>query len=82
MNNRDIKRIVRLSPLADLKVYHLIRFYLKKKSIPQVLEKSGYNTDSIKKTSKLMREAMVQYRWDFDEFIMYHYETITSKERE
>ena len=74
-----IQRIVRLSPLGKMGAYHLLRFYTKQKRMKREIQKNGgdYGIERL-----LMKEAMVKYHWDFDEYYMYDYAHLSSKERE
>jgi len=70
MNSKDIKRIIRLSPVANSKLYHLLRFYMKRGGMGAVMQKAGISSSDEGRMASLMKEAMVKYRWDFDECIM------------
>ena len=75
---KDIQRIVRLSPLARMKFYHLLCYYSKQKRMRRIIAK---NSGDYLIDKALMRDAMVRYHWDFDEFYMYDYAHLTSEER-
>ena len=81
MNSKDLKRLIRLSPVANSRLYHLLRFYMKRRGMSAVMNKAGISSKDENNIASLMKEAMVKYRWDFDEFIMYHYVELTDTDR-
>lgn len=81
MNSKDIKRQLRLSPLASSELYHLFRYYMKRDKMRGVMKKIGVDAAKERETAALMKRAMVKYRWDFDEYVMYHFAELTDTER-
>ena len=81
MNSKDLKRLIRLSPVANSRLYHLLRFYMKRRGMSAVMNKAEISNKDEKNMASLMKEAMVKYRWDFDECIMYHYAELTGSDR-
>ena len=81
MNSKDIKRLIRLSPLAHSRLYHLFRFYAKRKRMNAMLDKQAITGDERRKMFAQMKEACVRYHWDVDEFFMYDYPNLTPEER-
>ena len=63
--------------LGKKKLYHLFRFYMKQGEINKVMKKYG-EKGVIK---PLLKEAMRDYHWSFDEFYIYHYQNLTHEER-
>lgn len=81
MNNKDIKRQLRLSPLASSELYHMFRYYMKRNKMKIMMKKIEVDADKERETAAMMKRAMVKYRWDFDEYVMYHFAELTDTER-
>ena len=81
MNSKDLKRFIRLSPVANSRLYHLLRFYMKRSGMDAVMKKAGITSVDEKNMASMMKTAMVKYRWDYDECVMYHYAELTDSER-
>ncbi len=84
MNTYNIKRILRTSLIGRSKVYLFLRYYIKQKEIDGVIKKYlGEEIDSARKKhiKKQMLEAMINYRWDFDEYFIFHYEEYNDAKR-
>lgn len=83
MNTYDIKRALRTSALGRSWLYLALRYYLKRSQIDKFIK--IYEGDVTPKRrsqiKKHMFEAMTKYRWDFDEFYIFHYEDIDDKKR-
>ena len=84
MKFKELKRLIRLSPLRSSRLYHMLRFEMKKKECDRVIvsfmgeEVSG---DRKKQIVKNMRNAMIKYHWAFDEYFLFDYEGTTHEER-
>jgi len=74
----NLKRLIRTTSFGRSKIYLALRYFVKRKQIDGFVKK--YEGDVTEKRmsqlKKLMFEAMVNYRWDFDEFFIFHYEKI------
>lgn len=84
MNIYTIKTALRTSPFGRSKIYLAIRYLLKRKQIDDVIYKYlGSDVPQARKTQlkKKMREAMIDYRWDFDEFFIFHFEDYDEAKR-
>ena len=84
MNTYNIKRIMRTSPLGKSGVYLALRYLVKKKEIDSVIRKYlGEDVEPQYKQhiKKQMREAMINYRWDFDEYFIFHYDEYDDAKR-
>jgi len=84
MDSKEIKRLIRISPLRNSKMYHYLRFLMKKKRAIAVInqfEGEDVTDDRAKELVRQMKKAMVHYHWDFDEFFMYHFEDISDEKR-
>lgn len=84
MNTYVLKRILRTSCIGRSKAYLAIRYYLKCGQIDGVIRKylgNQVSAERRKQIKKLMREAMINYRWDFDEFFIFHYEEYDDAKR-
>ncbi len=76
MNTYILKRAIRTSILGRSKLYLALRYYMKKEQIDTVIKK--YLGDEVKaerkeEIKKQMLKAMTDYRWDFDEFFIFHF---------
>lgn len=77
MKGKSIKHQLRNSLLGKMRLYHFLRFQLKKKNIPVVMKTflgNDVSDERKKQLTRMMKEAMVRYRWDFDEFFLFDYE--------
>ena len=84
MKYYELKRLMRTSFFGKSKLYLAIRYYAKKNAMDAFIAK--YMGDEVplkekKRIKKLMRKAMINYRWDFDEFFIFHYEKYDDKKR-
>ena len=80
----NLKRILRTSAFGRSHFYLAIRFFAKRKGMDAVIAK--YLGDDVtdcekRRIKRLMREAMINYRWDFDEFFIFHYEDYDDAKR-
>lgn len=80
----DLKQILRSSSLGRSQFYLAIRYYAKQKEIESVIKK--YLGDNVSKEQKSyikkqMKEAMVKYRWDFDEYFIFHFDECDETKR-
>lgn len=79
----NLRRTMRTSALGRSWLYLALRYFAKRKQIDKFIkiyegEVSPKRKSQIK---KLMFEAMTKYRWDFDEFYIFHYEDIDDAKR-
>ena len=84
MNTYDLKRVIRTSFLGRSKFYLALRYYLKRGQIDLVIKKYlGDNVTSEKRRQikKKMLHVMMDYRWDFDEYFIFHYEEYDDEKR-
>lgn len=81
MNSKVLKRWLRLSPLANSEFYHLFRYYMKRDKMKWIMKKIDVDADGERETATMMKRAMVKYRWDFDEYVMYHFAELSNEER-
>lgn len=83
MNKRKITRIIRNSFLGRSKIWFYFRFLTKKKQLISTINQftSSDCAVSDKAIVPQMRKAMVNYRWEFDEFFLYHFPQLSHKER-
>ena len=80
----DIKRLIRLSPLHNSRLYHNLRYELKKGGCDKVItDFVGPNIEQDRRDQikRNMRNAMVRYHWDFDEYFLFNYEGCTHAQR-
>lgn len=78
MSSSKLQHWLRLSPLRNARLYHLVRFYAKQDRLRKLADRHGDRPEDVR---TLMKEAMVKYHWDFDEFYMYGYRSLTPEER-
>ncbi len=76
MNRLKLAKIIRNSFLNKTKVYFLLRFLVKKDKAIKTLRK--FKGDDLAQKEErhyleMMRQAMVRYHWEFDEFFLYQY---------
>lgn len=79
----NLRRTMRTSALGRSCLYLAIRYFAKRKQIEKFIKiYEGEVTPKRKsQIKKLMFEAMTKYRWDFDEFYIFHYEDIDDAKR-
>ena len=84
MRFKGLKRLIRTSPLRNSKLYHALRFEMKKKNCDKVIISflgEGVSSERKKHIIKNMRRAMIRYHWAFDEYFMYDYENLSDEKR-
>ena len=84
MNNYKLKRFLRTSPFGRSKLYLAIRYFAKQNTMDNVIAKylgNNVSKERKKKIKRSMFEAMTKYRWDFDEFFIFHYENYDDEKR-
>ena len=72
------QHLLRLSPLRKMRLYHLARFYSKQGRMRRIVKAHG---GDIKGLKPLIKKAIVDYHWDFKEFFMYNFQSLSPKER-
>lgn len=84
MGSIDVKRLIRLSPLHNSRLYHSLRYRLKKGGCDRVITDflgPDIGQDRRNQIKRNMRDAMVHYHWDFDEYFLFNYEGCTDAQR-
>ena len=81
--SNDFKRYLRLSPLANSRLYHLMRFMSKRKGIDAVIRKFEGDVDEKRHKAIVrgMRKAMTELHWGFEEYYLFGYETQSKEGR-
>lgn len=80
----NLKRTLRTSLFGRSPLYLAIRYYAKRKTIDGFIARyrgNNVSEEEKKRIKKLMFEAMTKYRWDFDEFFIFHYEDYDDAKR-
>lgn len=79
----NFKRTLRTSAIGRSKAYLALRYFIKRKQIEKFIKIYEGDVTPQRKSQikKLMFEAMTKYRWDFDEFYIFHYEEIDDAKR-
>lgn len=79
----NLKRRLRISSFGRSKFYLALRYYLKKNQIEKFIKiyEGDVTPERKSQIKKMMFEAMTRYRWDFDEFYIFHYENIDDVKR-
>ncbi len=70
IDRKYIQRLIRLSPLRKMRLYHLARFYSRQDKMKSVVSRFGGDYMELR---PLLKEAMVAYHWDFSEFFLFHF---------
>ena len=78
IDRKYIQSRLRLSPLRKMKIYHLLRYYSRQDKMKSVVKR--FDGD-YKKLKPMLKEAMVNYHWDFSEFFLFHYQDLSREER-
>lgn len=84
MNSYVVKRFLRTSFLGRSKLYLLIRYHLNKKQIDGVIRKylgNNISEENRAHIKKRMKKAMINYRWDFDEYFIFHFDEYDDAKR-
>lgn len=78
-----LKRFLRTSAFGRSRFYLAFRYFVKRKQIDKFIKIYEGDVTPQRKSQikKLMFEAMTRYRWDFDEFYIFHYEEIDDAKR-
>ncbi|MBO4620697.1 MAG: hypothetical protein J5654_11385 [Victivallales bacterium] len=82
--NSKLHQWIRNSFLGKSRLFFLLRFLSRRKAAKRVLRKfvrRPLENSEEEKFLKGMRHAMVQYRWDFDEFFLYHFDELDPEAR-
>lgn len=81
--SNDFKRYLRLSPLANSRLYHLMRFMTKRKDIDAVIKKfeGGVDEKRHRAIVRGMRKAMTELHWGFEEYYLFGYESQSKEAR-
>lgn len=80
----NLKNSFRLSSLGRTKWYLALRYFVKRKQMDGVIDKyigKDITPARRKELKSKMRGAMINYRWDFDEFFIFHFEESDEKQR-
>lgn len=74
---------MRTSALGRSWLYLALRYFLKRGQIDKFIDiyEGEVTPERKSQIKKLMLEAMTKYRWDFDEFYIFHYEDIDEQKR-
>lgn len=78
MDSWKIKRILR-TRLGKSDYYHWLRFLVNKKYARPYFEKYGKNYNET--SMHLLKEAWVKYHWNFDEFFLYDFASLSDQQR-
>lgn len=84
MNTYALKRILRTSAFGRSKFYLFIRYCLYRNRMDDIIDRyKGENLNKEQRSAlkKKMRRAMIDYRWDFDEFFIFHFEDYDDAKR-
>lgn len=79
-----LSRFIRLSLIGKSKLYFQIRFLAHKRQINNTISRfCGTNISQERRLHlrKMMRNAYIKYRWEFDEFFLFKFETIDEKKK-
>ena len=81
-DSAHLNRVFLRSPLAKKKWVHYILYQKKKKNAPAIIQRFLGNVTPERKAEllRLMRQAMVDYRWNFEEFFLFGYENLSKEE--
>ena len=82
IDNAHLNRLFLRSPLAKKRWVHYILYQKKKKNAPAIIQRFSGNVSPERKAEllRLMRQAMVDYRWNFEEFFLFGYENLSKEE--
>ena len=72
----NIKRIIRTSFLGRSHIYLFVRFFVHRKEMDLAISRhlgQDVSAERKKQLKQQMKYAMVHYRWDFDEFFLFHF---------
>lgn len=80
----SILRLIRMSFLGRSKFYFQIRYLVRRKKVDEIINRfcgTDISQERRMHLREMMREAFINYRWEFDEFFLFHFETIDEKKR-
>lgn len=79
----NLQRTLRTSAIGRSWAYLALRYFIKRKQIDKFIKiyEGDVTPHRRSQIKKLMFEAMTKYRWDFDEFYIFHYEEIDDAKR-
>ena len=82
INKAHLNRLFLRSPLAKKKWVHFLLYQKKKKNAPIILKRFMGEVPADRKQELLrkMRHAMICYRWNFEEFFLFGYESLSKEE--
>lgn len=82
IDNAHLNRLFLRSPLAKKRWVHFILYQKKKKNAPAIIQRFLGDVSPERKAELLrsMRQAMVVYRWNFEEFFLFGYENLSKEE--
>ncbi len=82
INKAHLNRLFLRSPLAKTRWVHFILYQKKKKNAPIIIKRfmGDVPPDRRRELLRKMRHAMVNYRWNFEEFFLFGYEDLTKEE--
>ena len=82
INKAHLNRLFLRSPLAKTRWVHFILYQKKKKNAPIIIKRfmGDVPPDRRRELLREMRHAMVNYRWNFEEFFLFGYEDLTKEE--
>lgn len=82
INKTHLTRLFLRSPLAKMKWVHFILYQKKKKNAPVIIKRFLGDVQPERRNELLrkMRHAMVCYRWNFEEFFLFGYESLSKEE--
>ena len=83
MRFKELKRLIRISPLRNSSLYHAFRFEMKRKECEKVINDflGSVSSERREEIVKNMKHAMVRYHWNFEEYFLFDYEGHTHEER-
>ena len=74
------KRLLYLSPLANLRLVHYLRYLSRKRWIKKTIVKFGREND-IDSILPQMRRAFTRFHWNAEEFFLFNYESLNDEQR-
>jgi len=75
---------LRTSLFGNLRIYHFFRYIAKKKKLDHTIDYfvgKDISSKRRKELKKLMKNAMINYHWEFDEFFLFDFEHSSEKEK-
>ena len=82
IDKAHLNRLFLRSPLAKKRWVHYILYQKKKKNAPTIIQRFLGDVSPEREAELLhkMRQAMVVYRWNFEEFFLFDYENLSKEE--